>query len=57
VVLAFLIFEVCCGIYFPCFGTLRGMYIPEDRRAAVMNFFRVPLNALVVIVLIKAIIK
>lgn len=46
-------------------GTLRGKYIPEDvktplnthltlqTRAAVMSFFRVPLNALVVLVLVK----
>jgi len=51
--LSFLLFEVCCGIYFPCFGTLRGKYIPENSRAAVMNFFRVPLNFLVVVVLVK----
>ena len=28
-------------------------YIPEDTRAAVMNIFRIPLNAFVVLVLIK----
>jgi len=50
---AFLLFEVCCGIYFPCMGTLRGKYIPEATRAAIMNFFRVPLNFLVVVVLVK----
>jgi len=47
----FLLFEICCGLYFPCLGTLRGKYIPEHTRAATMNFFRVPLNFLVVIVL------
>jgi hypothetical protein len=26
--LAFLAFEVSCGLYFPCFGTLRGTHIP-----------------------------
>lgn len=50
---SFLLFEICCGIYFPCMGTLRGKYVPEATRSAVMNFFRIPLNALVVIVLIK----
>lgn len=50
---SFLLFEVACGIYFPAYGTLRSKYIPEDTRAAVMNIFRIPLNAFVVIVLIK----
>jgi MFS family permease len=53
VMFAFLVFELCCGIYFPCLGTLRGKYIPEKSRSAVMNFFRVPLNFLVVVVLMK----
>eukprot|EP01119_Soliformovum_irregulare_P011748 TRINITY_DN2976_c1_g1_i1.p1 TRINITY_DN2976_c1_g1~~TRINITY_DN2976_c1_g1_i1.p1 ORF type:complete len:430 (-),score=110.92 TRINITY_DN2976_c1_g1_i1:68-1357(-) len=53
VLISFLVFEVCCGIYFPAMGTLRGKYIPEATRSAVTNFFRVPLNFLVVIVLVK----
>jgi len=51
--LSFLAFEVCCGIWFPTAGTLRGQYIPERTRSAIMNFFRAPLNFLVVIVLLK----
>lgn len=51
VLLSFLIFETCCGMYFPCMGTLRSKYIPEATRAAIMNFFRVPLNFFVVVVL------
>ena len=31
----------------------RRSYIPESNRAAVMNFFRVPLNAFVILVLLK----
>jgi hypothetical protein len=34
-------------------GTLRSEHIPEENRAGVMNLFRVPLNAFVVIVLVK----
>jgi len=49
--LAFMVYEVCCGLYFPTIGTLRAKYIPEESRAAVMNFFRIPLNVLVVAVL------
>jgi hypothetical protein len=50
---AFLAFEICCGVWFPTIGTLRGQVIPESARAALMNFFRVPLNFLVCIVLLK----
>lgn len=33
ITLSFLLFEVCCGIYFPCMGTLRGkvfVFISQD---------------------------
>ena len=53
VFIPFLLFEVCCGLYWPCFGTLRGKYLPERSRSTVMNFFRVPLNLLVVLVLVR----
>jgi MFS transporter, MFS domain-containing protein family, molybdate-anion transporter len=49
--LTFVIFEGICGCFFPTFGTLRGMYIPEDTRTTVMNLFRIPLNLYVVILL------
>jgi MFS family permease len=49
----FLIFEINCGIYFPCMSSLRGKYIPEQTRSIIMNFFRIPLNILVIIVLLK----
>ncbi len=50
---AFLLFELACGLYFPSSGTLRGKVIPERSRSAVMNLFRLPLNALVVAVLLN----
>jgi len=53
ILLSFLAFEVCCGIWFPAIGTLRGQYIPERTRATIMNFFRVPLNFLVAVVLLE----
>jgi len=53
ITVAFLMFELSCGLYFPCFGTLRSKYIPETTRSAIMNFFRLPLNGLVVLVLTK----
>jgi hypothetical protein len=49
----FFAFEVCCGVYFPASWTLRSQTFPEGTRAAVINIFRVPLNALVLSVLLQ----
>lgn len=49
--LAFCGFELACGCYFPTLGTLRGKYIPEEVRSTIMNFYRVGLNFIVVVVL------
>jgi MFS transporter, MFS domain-containing protein family, molybdate-anion transporter len=49
---AFMLFEICCGIYFPSQGTLRSYIVPEESRSTIMNFFRVPLNILVVLILL-----
>ena len=49
---AFIVFEVCVGIFWPTMGVMRGTYVPEATRATLMNFFRVPLNIIVVGVLI-----
>merc|ERR1719401_1934238 len=45
---AFLLFEFCVGLYFPSIGTLKSDVVPEKVRATVYNFYRVPLNAIVV---------
>lgn len=45
----FLIFECCVGLYFPSSGSLKSRVVPEDVRATVYNIYRVPLNAVVVI--------
>lgn len=50
---ALLAFEIICGIYFPAMGTVRAKYVPEVTRAAIMNYFRVPLNVIVCAVLFK----
>lgn len=50
---AFNVFEGMCGIYFPSVGTMRGKFIPEEVRATVMNFFRIGLNFIVVMVLLN----
>jgi len=51
VLCSFLLFEVCVGIFWPALGTMRSKYIPEESRATIMNFFRIPLNGIVVLVL------
>lgn len=47
--IAFNLFELCCGMYFPTIGTIRSQYVPEETRSTIMNLFRIPLNLLVVI--------
>lgn len=42
--LAFLLLETSVGIYFPAIGFLRSQVIPEELRAGIMNWFRVPTN-------------
>ncbi|KAJ8347130.1 hypothetical protein SKAU_G00285310 [Synaphobranchus kaupii] len=44
--LAFLLLELGCGLYFPAVGFLQGRVIPEDRRAGVLAWFRLPLHLL-----------
>ncbi|CAG0885777.1 unnamed protein product [Darwinula stevensoni] len=42
----FLILEVAVGMYYPGIGFLRSQEVPEAYRAAIMNWFRVPLNVI-----------
>lgn len=48
---AFVVFEVCCGVFWPSLAVMRSHYIPCNVRASVMNLFRMPLNGIVVLVL------
>ncbi len=48
---SFLVFEACVGMFWPSMGTLKGKYVPEDVRATVMNYFRLPTNLLVLFTL------
>lgn len=50
---AFVFFEICVGIFWPAMGFMRGIYIAEATRATIMNFCRVPLNAVVIIILLQ----
>lgn len=40
-------FEICVGMYFPIMGTMKGGIVPEDKRAAIYNLYRIPLNFIV----------
>ncbi|XP_019751201.1 molybdate-anion transporter isoform X2 [Hippocampus comes] len=44
--LAFLLLELACGLYFPAVGFLQGRVIPEEKRAGVLAWFRLPLHLL-----------
>merc|ERR1712118_628947 len=37
------------GMFFPCGGTLRSRYIPDELQGSAMNLCRLPLNILVVV--------
>lgn len=45
--LAFLLFEMCVGMYFPMMGTMKSRIVPENNRAAIYNLYRIPLNFIV----------
>lgn len=53
VYMMFLLFEATVGVFYPSYGVIKSEKIPEDIRSAVMNIFRIPLNAFVVILLLK----
>jgi len=44
---AFLFFEMCVGCYFPMMGTMKSIVVPESKRAAIYNLYRIPLNFIV----------
>jgi len=45
--LAMNIFELTVGMYWPIMGTLKGAIVPESKRAAIYNLYRIPLNFIV----------
>jgi MFS family permease len=49
---AFLVFEFCCGLYFPSIGVLKSELVPEHVRGTMYNLYRVPLNGVVVLLLL-----
>ena len=53
VYMMFLIFEATVGVFYPSYGVIKSEKIPEEIRSSVMNIFRIPLNAFVVVLLLK----
>lgn len=53
VLLAFVVFELCCGLYFPSAGVMRSKYLPEEIRSTTMNVYRIGLNVLVCVTLVN----
>ena len=47
-------FEVTVGLYFPVMGTMKGGIVPEDKRAAIYNLYRIPLNIIVLVCLLTS---
>lgn len=48
---AFCAFEACVGVFWPSVMAMRARYLPEDARATIINFFRIPLNFFVCAIL------
>jgi MFS transporter, MFS domain-containing protein family, molybdate-anion transporter len=48
IIVAFLVMEFCVGLFMPVAGTLRSKYVPDSLQGAILNIFRLPLNAIVV---------
>lgn len=46
-------FEVTVGMYFPIMGTMKGSIVPENKRAAIYNLYRIPLNFIVLFSLLS----
>lgn len=50
--LVFIVLEASIGLYFPSVGCLRSQLIPENQRATVTNWFRVPMNLITCLTLL-----
>lgn len=46
-IIAFLLFETTVGCYFPMMGTMKSAIVPENKRSAIYNIYRIPLNFIV----------
>eukprot|EP00397_Hematodinium_sp_SG-2012_P024095 GEMP01025081.1.p1 GENE.GEMP01025081.1~~GEMP01025081.1.p1 ORF type:complete len:422 (+),score=75.33 GEMP01025081.1:158-1423(+) len=51
---AFIAYEICVGIWFPSFHTLRLQLVPNKGHATILSFFRFPLNLIVICVILNS---
>ena len=49
--MAFCVFEAAVGLFWPSMMKMRSQHVPEDTRSTIINFFRIPLNLFVCVVL------
>eukprot|EP00549_Striatella_unipunctata_P004238 CAMPEP_0118715768 /NCGR_PEP_ID=MMETSP0800-20121206/27085_1 /TAXON_ID=210618 ORGANISM="Striatella unipunctata, Strain CCMP2910" /NCGR_SAMPLE_ID=MMETSP0800 /ASSEMBLY_ACC=CAM_ASM_000638 /LENGTH=479 /DNA_ID=CAMNT_0006622027 /DNA_START=60 /DNA_END=1500 /DNA_ORIENTATION=- len=49
IIVSFIVVEACVGLFMPVAGTLRSKYVPDALQGAILNIFRLPLNAVVVL--------
>ncbi|KAL7565901.1 hypothetical protein ACA910_021487 [Epithemia clementina (nom. ined.)] len=47
-------FELTVGMYWPVMGTLKGAIVPESKRAAIYNLYRIPINFIVLFSLLTS---
>lgn len=48
ILFSFVLVEICVGLFMPVSGKLRSKYVPDNMSGAILNIFRLPLNAVVV---------
>jgi hypothetical protein len=48
---AFCVFEVMVGLFWPSMMKMRAEFVPEEMRSTIINFFRIPLNLFVCVIL------
>ncbi|CAK9866962.1 unnamed protein product [Sphagnum jensenii] len=49
----FCVFHICVGIIWPSLAHLHSIYIPNDRRAAVLSLFRVPVHGAILFIIVR----
>lgn len=51
IMIAFFMFEVSVGVYFPMMGTMKAEIVPEKHRTTIYNMYRMPFNIIMLLFL------
>lgn len=51
--MCFLVFEFCVGLYYPSMGVFKTDIVPDNVRSTIYNLYRIPLNAIVILLLLS----